>query len=348
MAQRIKFIRAMALTALVLVAIMLGACAPREQNDSRQRAAQVSLGKKLFSDASLSVDRSVSCSSCHDSRHAFSDGRVVALGVHHTAGTRNAPSLLNVAAMQSFFWDGREATLERVVLQPFTNSVEMGLPDRNALIHRIARDPGYKASFAQAFPDDSTVNERNITTALAAYVRSLPHGTSRYDAFKESKQHRGLDDDERHGLALFDGKAGCAQCHRLMGEPAALTDNRFHHTGIGFERIAGNIGPLIAKLDAMDRQGKVIGGAVLTDPEIAELGHFAATRRPADLGAFRTPSLRNVARTAPYMHDGSVPTLQAAVERELYYRGLESGRPIELTVPEQRQLLAFLKALDDR
>jgi cytochrome c peroxidase len=333
--------------ALLVVAVVTG-CHRSGDSSRTQSEARIALGQKIFSDKQFSSDGSTSCSSCHDPKQAFTDSRVVSVGVHHAAGTRNAPSLSHIAETHAFFWDGREQRLATVVLQPFTNPVEMGLLDTGTLVRRVDHDPSYQTAFAKAFADDNTVTEENISASLAAYLSSLPQGNSRYDAFVASHGRAGLNPDERAGLSLFDGKAGCSQCHLLQGPHPTFTDELFHHTGVGYDRIAGNIAPLIAKLNSPAVRSQALGHILLTNQDVSELGRFAVTQQPVDLGAFRTPSLRNVVHTAPYMHDGSVPTLQAAVEREIYYRSLQRGHPIQLTVPEQKQLLAFLGTLSDQ
>lgn len=323
---------------------MIAACQP--QTAQQQDAARIALGATLFRDPALSADGQVSCSSCHDPNRAFSSPVALPQGVQGRKGTRNAPSLLDVADMQTLFWDGRENQLETVVVQPLTNQVEMALPALAVASHRL-RDPTYRSMLKAAFPSGKPSTEETIATALAAYLRSLPKHHSRYDRYLASQGQQGLSQSEKAGLALFTDKADCASCHRIDDANASFSDHRFHHAGISFERVAGRITPMLARLDALQQQGHVIGQAILTDPDVAALGRFAVTRHPAELGAFRTPSLRNVARTAPYMHDGSVQTLPTALDRELYYRGLARGRPIELTVDERHQLLAFLRALSD-
>jgi len=326
-----------------VISIALGACTPRQPNEDRQRAALIAVGKKVFTDKTLSRDGTISCASCHQSDRFFTDSKPVSIGLNAQSGTRNAPSLLDVKLMSSLFWDGRAKHLQDVVIQPLTNPVEMG-SSTDDVLRRVGRSPDYTTLSRAAFGDD-TLSMAEIGTALAAYLRSLPLRLTRYDLYAKSGKRSDLSENEKQGLSLFRGKATCAECHRLEGTPAALTDNQFHHTGVGFERVAGNIGAMIRKLDQVQRQKLPMGTVILTDHEIAEVGRFAVTRRPADLGAFRTPSLRNVVSTAPYMHDGSIPTLQAAVEREIYYRSLARGQAINLTVEEQGQLIAFLETL---
>ncbi|RMH88693.1 cytochrome c family protein [Lysobacter pythonis] len=301
----------------------------------------IAVGRLLFEEPGLSADGNVSCASCHQRAHAFSDPRPVSIGVAGKMGARNAPSLLGLPDQGDvFFWEGRERALENVVLQPFTNPVEMGLRDQEALLGKI-RERNLYARLAAA----SGTNEpgpKEVTAALTAYVRSLSAAPTRYEQWR--RQGTALPDGAAEGMKLFAGKAQCANCHRLDAS-GSLQDGRFHHAGVGFQKIAGNLQSAIQTLDETERAGKPAGVAVMTHTEVAELGHFIVSRRAADIGAFRTPSLRHVGLTAPYMHDGSVDTLQAAIEHELYYRGLADGKPIALTVQEQRQLLAFLQTL---
>lgn len=325
-------------------AMAFAGCSAQPAAEERDRAL-TSLGKEIFHDATLSVDGSVSCASCHQPSRQFTDGRVTSIGAHGAIGTRNAPSLLDVPLVSTFFWDGRDTRLSDVVLQPFTNTVEMGLPDHDALMKLIAGKPEYQRLVKNAFGDGTASTDR-IAHALVAYLQALPVSSTRFDLYTQSNDATGLSDDEIAGLALFKGKAACADCHSLGGSPATLTDNGFHHAGISFDSVAGTITDMVGRLDAIEQQAHPVGQAILTDADIAGLGRFAITRKPGDLGAFRTPSLRNVTLTAPYMHDGSVATLEQAVEREIYYRSLALGRPISLTVEEQSQLVAFLSALN--
>lgn len=322
------------------------ACAPSgapKSVDSAAQNAQIALGKRLFFDAGLSATGEVSCASCHNPRLAFSDARAASQGVHGKAGTRNAPSLLQTATERHFFWDGREQRLEAAVLQPFTNPVEMGLAD-GALAQRVRAQGDYRADLQAAYPErGDAIGEAELGAALAAYLRSLPRDRSAYDRHAAGDRDA-LDADQLAGLEVFRGKAQCATCHLSAGAPAPFNDGGFHHLGVNDAAIAGRVAQLLQELPP---PGPNLGRTVLSRADIAGLGRFAVTRKPADLAAFRTPSLRNVAVTAPYMHDGSVATLEAAVDQEIYYRSLKHGRPISLTVAERRQLLAFLQALTD-
>lgn len=332
-----------AATGLAL-ALLLASCGREPPSPQPQAPALAAFGERLFFDAALSSNGRQSCASCHLPAKHFTDAKPVSIGAAGIAGTRNAPSLEDVRLLPNFFWDGRETRLEHLVIQPFTNPAEMALKDPSALVGLVAGRREYKTLAGQAFGDEA-IDADKIGLALAAYLRSLPLRDTAYDRHLAARGDPPLNQDQLAGMALFTGKAACAECHVAIGSPAPFTDNRFHHAGIGFEQVSGNIARMIERLDALKRERRPIGEAILADREVAELGRFAVTRRPADLGAFRTPSLRNVASTAPYMHDGSVSTLRDAVEREIYYRSLARGRPISLTVTEQRQLIAFLEAL---
>ncbi|MCR6627674.1 MAG: c-type cytochrome [Pseudoxanthomonas sp.] len=326
-----------------LTALLVSLCIDDYASRQQQGQDAETLGKLLFFDKRLSADATVSCATCHIPSQAFTDGRATSVGASGRVGTRNSTSLLDVAHLKSFFWDGRESTLADAVLQPFTNPAELGHVHMADVESVLASTPEYRMQFFRQYgraPDSA-----GIAHSLSTYIRSLEPGTTRLERYLLSGDATLLSDDEITGLSLFRGKANCSSCHVIDEETAPLTDNRFHHAGVGFELVAGQIAPLIAKINNEAASGIPLGNLVLQRKEIAELGRFVKTGSPSDLGAFRTPTLRNVARTAPYMHDGSVRTLEAAVERELYYRGISMGRPISLTTEERRQLQAFLQTL---
>lgn len=314
--------------------------------DAALHAQRIALGQQLFNDPALSADGAVRCASCHVPEKAYTDGRAVAIGVYGHAGTRNTPSLLNIAAAKesSFFWDGRRTALEQAVLDPLTNPVEMGLHDQAELIRRITQSSAYRAAFTQAFPDGSTIVPDKVGTALSAYVRSLTPPESAFDRYLHGDR-TALNPRAQLGLALFQGKAGCVECHRLEGSPPVLTDHAYHRTGVGLEGITANLPVLTESVIAQSLQGSAIGDRVATHMDEAQLGRFNVTQEPADIGLFRTPSLRGVSHTAPYMHDGSVPTLEDAIDREVYYRSLQAGRPLNLSVEDRIDLSTFLQSL---
>jgi cytochrome c peroxidase len=326
------------IVAVVLQAV-LAACAPADDASTQRDSGLAQVGERLFNDPRLGADGRTSCASCHIASLGFSDGKPVSVGAFGRVGTRNAPSLLGLRDEQLLFWDGREKSLSVAVMQPFFNPQEMGHERLDSALRTVASLPEYR----EVFGDD--VREHEVAAALIAYLHSLGTHDSAFDLATRAGDLSTLGDDAVRGMRLFQGKAQCAGCHLLDGPNPPLSDGRFHHASVGFQRIAGNIRTLQQKVDAARAAGIPSGRVVLTDQDVAELGRFAITGRPQDLGAFRTPSLRNVARTAPYMHDGSVATLEQAIEHELYYRGLATGQPIKLTVEEQRQLASFLRTL---
>lgn len=317
---------------------------PAPVNREAVPAGVPALGRKLFFDARLSADGKVSCASCHQPDNAFSDGRPVALGVAGSRGTRNTPSLLNAAFHASQFWEGRRASLEEQVLDPLVNPVEHGLADREVLFDLLRNDPGYPEEFRRVFGSDSAgITPGKVAAALAAFVRSLPVGDSPADRYLYGAEPAALSEAERRGLELFRGRAQCAGCHTVGERHATFSDDGFHSVGTGFHRIAPKLGSLATRISSMrQEQAEAL---ISRDPEIAALGRFLVTRDPADIGKFKTPSLRNVALTAPYMHDGSVATLEDAVERELYYRSRLQGKPLVLTPAEKADLVLFLRSL---
>jgi cytochrome c peroxidase len=274
---------------------------------------RIALGRRLFYDKRLSRTGEIACASCHDQAHGFADPHRVSVGVEGRTGERNAPGLANLAWGTSFFWDGGAPTLEHQAIAPIKNPVEMDLTLAEANL-RLAADPDVLAAFQQAYGEPPS--EATLPRALASFVRSLVSGQSRFDRHRRGDT-TALDDAEKRGLALFEGeRAECFHCHVGWN----LTNNAFRNDGIA----AG-------------------------DPD---LGRARLTRQDVDAGKFRVPSLRNVAVTAPYMHDGSLTTLEEVIEQ--YDRGGRGHpntdptiRPLGLTAAEKADLLAFLRALTD-
>ena len=355
MSPTLRTVRTRSLAVIAIALVAVGAFTARAYYGASAASAsantvdaQRSLGQRLFNDVHLSADGSVSCASCHQPSKQFSDDRPVSIGTGGLHGTRNAPSLLALGSSDegAFFWDGRRADLKQAVMDPFTNPVEMGLPGKTVLQDRLRGDVHYQTAFAIAFPDHGTaITDAEISAALAAYVRSLNTETSPYDRYAGGHDAQALSPLAQLGLGLFKGKADCVACHRLEGSPAPLTDHGYHRTGVGMESIATELPVLTQGVIDRSLKGYAVGDRVATHANEAQLGRFNVTLNPADIGMFRTPSLRHVAQTAPYMHDGSVPTLEEAIDREIYYRGLQNGRPLNLSVEERRALAAFLQSL---
>ncbi|HSK76473.1 MAG TPA: cytochrome c peroxidase [Thermoanaerobaculia bacterium] len=315
--------------------------------DNPQTPEKVALGRALFDDKRLSADGTVGCSTCHQPGHAFTDGRTVAVGVGQRAGTRNTPTLLNSAYLTSLFWDGRRESLEEQAADPLVNPVEHGLGSHDEVLAKVRADAAYVSGFRAAFGvAPESIRIEHVVKALAAFERTLVAGDSPFDRYLYGGEPSALSAAEVRGLGLFTGRARCAACHTIGEEHALLTDHEFHTIGIGQARVQSGLADRTTRLVRLSRAER--DRSILSDPEVAALGRFSVTLKPGDIGRFRTPTLRNVARTAPYMHDGSVPTLAEAVERELYYRGLEAGRPLVLTPQEKADLVSFLEALTSR
>ncbi|MBJ7313407.1 cytochrome-c peroxidase [Rugamonas sp. CCM 8940] len=317
--------------------------------DNPLSSAKIALGRKIFLDTRLSHDSATSCASCHQPKRAFTDGLKVAKGTDGRLGTRNTPSLLNAAYNQTQFWDGRRADLESQALDPLFNPREHAIQDVQALLGMLRRDAGYAAAFKTAFriePND--INVQHISRALACFTRTLVAGNSPFDRYYFQNEKTAMPASAVRGLVLFQGAARCATCHTIDTSHALFTDNKFHSLSVGLRRIAPRLADITSRLVNSKDNLEKLDQAVLTDEDVAELGRFVVTYNPADIGKFRTPSLRNVAQTAPYMHDGSVPTLEDAVEQELYYRSVESGQPLILTPGEKNDLVEFLRSLNSQ
>ena len=274
---------------------------------------KVALGRRLFFDPILSRDYSTSCATCHDPRRVFTDGLAVAVGVEGREGKRSAPALLNRAWGKTFFWDGRAASLEEQALMPIENPDEFDMTIEKVLA-RLGSHSEYPALFETAF--DRELNREDLGRAIASYVRTILTGDTPIDRYM-SGDREALTDLARKGLQIFRGRGNCTSCH--LGPN--FTDEQFHNTGVAFR-----------------------------DGTLQDLGRFEASGKEKDRGAFKTPTLRNIALTPPYMHDGSLQTLEEVME--FYDRGGhpnprldEEIRPRGLTDQDKQALLAFLRSL---
>jgi cytochrome c peroxidase len=321
---------------------------PDEGNSDSNRKV-ISLGKRLFFDSRLSADGKVSCGKCHLPSLAFTDGRARSLGYRNQVGTRNAPSLLNVVYQKSLFWDGRTADLESQVSAPLTNPVEHALTSASDVLNVIGSDPSYVKTFAGAFKVDSHgIDTGMVAQALSAYERSLLSGGSAFDHYRYGHDSDALSPEAARGLAIFRNRAQCVTCHAIGDSSALFTDGEFHMSPLRLPaEVGSHLGSLTKKVLAAKESNipRELERLIATDSDVAALGRFIVTLSPADIGKFKTPSLRNVALTAPYMHDGSIKTLEEAVELELYGRGNTLNYPIALTANEKLDLISFLHAL---
>lgn len=311
---------------------------------------RVELGRKLFFDRRLSVNGTMSCAMCHVPEQGFtSNASRTAVGIEGRSLRRNAPSLLNVAWRKTLFHDGRESSLLRQAWQPLLHADEMGNRSERQVLDRIDALPDYAGLFERAF-DGRRVSVETVAAALAAFETTLVSADSRFDRWRYGGDREALNAIEQRGFQVFTGKARCASCHLVGERDADFTDEGFHATGGGLAsrpvpiREVTLAPGLKARLSATEIA--VIGGEIDED-----LGRFEVTRRSADRHAFRTPSLRNVSRSAPYMHDGSIATLEEVVE--FYDRGggaspQRSPRlvPLGLDADDKAALVAFLRSLD--
>jgi cytochrome c peroxidase len=317
---------------------------PLPTNARSATPAQIALGQKMFLDTKLSANGQVSCATCHQPDKAFTDGRTVAIGIEGRPGTRNTPTLANAVFYTSFSWDGRRDSLEAQTAAPFTNAQEHGLHDQAELLARVNGDPGYREAFGKAFGiDGDMIGLTHVTRALASFVSSLAAGNSAFDRYYYAGEAKALDESAKRGLELFRGRAKCVTCHAMDQRAASFTDNQFHSLGVGLPQIAPQLAAL--SIHVANTPHDQLDALILRDPAVAALGRFVVSGDPADIGKFKTPTLRNVAITAPYMHDGSVATLEEAVEREIYYRSIQVNQPLLLTPQEKADLISFLRAL---
>jgi len=312
---------------------------------------KVRLGQKLFFDRRLSVNNTVSCAMCHVAEQGFAQNELkTPVGIEGKGVRRNAPTIYNTAYLNRLFHDGREFSLENQVWQPLLADNEMGNLAIGTVIERIRGFDDYDGLFERAFgrgPDVQTIG-----MALASYERVLVSADSPFDRWFYGNDRQALDASARRGFELFRGKARCVACHTMTSDSALFTDNGFHNTGIGYY---GTMRPAVAELDVLLAPG--LAERIETDvlrstgtEQFRDLGRYEVTGRPADRWRYRTPSLRNVALTAPYMHDGSLRSLRDVLT--FYNRGGVPNevldpliRPLGLTAREIDDLLAFLNAL---
>lgn len=317
--------------------------------DNPLTAEKVELGRELFFDKRLSADGTISCASCHEPERAFTDGKSVAEGISGRRGVRNSPTLLNAMFNTGQFWDGRAESLEAQARLPLINPDEMGTQTDEQIMARLRNAPDYTKKFERVFGGAITMDA--IAKAISSYERTLVAGNSPFDRY-QAGEASALSSEARKGMIVFRGKARCNVCHTInqgFGAYPFLSDGNYRNTGVaagaaGFApltrramQIVGDFKPSL--LDDLSRQ---------RDSQV--LGRFLVTGNTLDIGAFRTPSLRNVELTAPYFHDGSAATLADVVK--FYVKGGNENafrdwqlEAVDLNEDEQRDLVEFLKAL---
>ncbi|MHB8248516.1 MAG: cytochrome-c peroxidase [Acidithiobacillus sp.] len=326
--------------------------------DNPQTPAKIALGDKLFHDARFSSTGTISCASCHADAKAFTDHLPVAEGVHKLKGTRNTPTIINAAYFHLLFWDGREPSLEAQAKDPMVNPVEMGLKNHEPVLKIVRTDPAYQAMFKQVFGvTGNQVTMQQVLMAIGSFERTVVSGDSPFDRYVYGGDKKAMSPAAVAGMSLFQNKGRCVDCHTMNTTYATFMDNRFHNLGIGANELGTKkLQQLAMAFLANKEHRKNVDTSVLTNKDMSELGRFAVTGQLNDLGAFKTPTLRNVAVTGPYMHNGSLKSLMDVVN--FYNNGgvvkkgekanvFQSGgiRPLELTEKEKKELVAFLEAL---
>ncbi len=311
----------------------------------------VALGEKLFKDKRLSVDDTVACETCHDPAKGFTDHRgnsATSAGVNGQHGQRNAPTVLNAMFQASQFWDGRAAALEDQAKLPILNPVEMGQKDPADVVAKLRKIPEYAQAFNAIYGNDVTYDE--IASAIAAFERTQYSGNSPFDHFLAGDQ-QAISDQAKRGWELFQGKARCSSCHAFNAVSPLFSDQKFHNIGIAAHK--QDFAALARKAAAVLRSGDTRQlDELALQTSYSELGRFLVTKNEADIGAFKSETLRNIGVTAPYMHDGSLATLWDVMDH--YNKGgvpnpyLDGGmQRLALSESEIDDLVAFLFALTD-
>jgi cytochrome c peroxidase len=326
--------------------------------DNPQTAEKIALGEKLFNDKRFSSTGKVSCATCHEPAKAFTDSPLkVSEGIDKLTGTRNAPTVVNAVYFGSQFWDGRSPSLEDQALHPFVNPVEMGLEDHEPILKVVRSDPGYVEEFESVFgKSGKAITMTEVTQAIAAFERTQVSAGSPFDHWYFGGESGALTKAQKRGFEIFVNQGRCVSCHVVEQTQALFTDNRFHNIGVGINDIQKNVPELAGDFLEAEATLAEVDVKVLTDKRTSELGRFAVTRGFDDLGSFKTPTLRNIAATAPYMHDGSLKTLRdvvvhynnggVTVEGDPVNDFLSGGiRPLQLTDAEIDDLVAFMEAL---
>jgi cytochrome c peroxidase len=304
--------------------------------------AKAKLGDMIFDEKRVSADNSVACNTCHSPRNGFTTHTETSRGVGDQIGKRNAPSILNAMFYKSMFWDGRAATLEEQSKLPILNPVEMGQKDPQDVVAKLAAIPEFVEKFQEVF--GRPPNWEDMGKALAAFERTRLSTEAPFDRFLRGDE-KAFNASQRRGWALFTGKARCGTCHTYDPALPLFGDNRFHNTGVGARKQDFN---RLAARAAARNNAEIDTRALETDD--SELGRFLVTQKREDIGAFKTPFLRDVLLTAPYMHDGSLETLWDVIE--FFNKGgeqnpfLDAGmKPLGLTASEVDDLANFLGAL---
>ncbi|MDR4501090.1 MAG: cytochrome-c peroxidase [Nitrospirales bacterium] len=284
--------------------------------DNTLTQEKIALGKLLFFDKRLSKKNSIACATCHIPSVAFTDGQPVSTGIDRLQGGRSAPTAINRLFSSAQFWDGRAPSLEDQSIGPFVNPVEHGFRNHQELVDKVKSIHGYAPLFEKAF-GAAGISKETIGKAIASFQRTLLSGNSAFDRHNSAQDERALSASAQRGLSIFRGKGLCFTCHSGPN----FTDEKFHNLGVDW------------------------------DTDHIDLGRYAVTKKPSDIGAFKTPTLREISRTAPYMHNGRLATLRQVID---FYDqgGIDNphkdplAQPLKLSEAEKKDLMEFLLSLD--
>ena len=318
--------------------------------DNPQSSEKISLGQKLFFERRLSVDGTVSCSTCHDSQLAFTDRKPLSVGIKGRLGQRNAPTILNALYNKTQFWDGRVNTLEEQAANPIVNAFEMGHPTLDTAVAQIASVEEYQQAFQRVF--GRPPNGPDLLRAIASYERTQLSFDSPFDRFIAG-DNNAIDASAKRGWELFNTQARCNKCHALTDtqrDVTVFTDNDFHNIGIGI--IRHDVVALARQAEQLIKSGDTAAidrAAIQTD--MSALGRFLITKKDKDIASFKTPDIRNVLVTGPYFHDGSQETLWDVIDHYNKGDGLQNPyldediQPLALTETDIDDLVAFMASL---
>jgi cytochrome c peroxidase len=359
----------MILAGLLVANVVVAATAPQQPvglppvpvpADNPQTPEKIALGDKLFNDKRFSSTGEVACATCHEAEKAFTDSPLsVSEGINKLTGTRNAPTVVNAAYNKTQFWDGRSPDLEDQALHPFLNPVEMALPNHDALIAIVRADEDYVKAFKNVFDAQaSDITMTEVTRAIAAFERTQVAGNSPFDRWYFAGEADAMSESAQRGFDVFLADGRCVSCHVIEQDQAVFTDHRFHNIGVGINDMQDRVVEVATAFqrEKLDNPDLDVDIEALTDANVSELGRFAISDELSDVGAFKTPTLRNIAKTAPYMHDGSIETLRDVVthynnggvtnEGDQVNAFISGGiKPLDLTDEQIDDLVAFMEAL---